>query len=282
MVNYILMKEILIKKVDGSTELFKESKLEHSLLRAGASKLIIKEITERIAAKLVPGMTTKEIYREAFALLKDKEKSPVAAKYSLKKAVFDLGPSGFPFEDFVAEIYRAKGHNASTGVILKGKCAEHEVDLFAIHKGGKRHGAEIKFHNRQGIKTDLKVALYVHSRFNDLISADKVDEGALITNTRFTKNAISYGECVGLKMISWDYPKENNLYSLIEETGLHPITCLTTIPKNDKNRLIDNDVVLCRDIKGNSSLLKKHGISTDRVPKILNEIGALCQPGAGV
>ena len=130
--------------------------------------------------------------------------------------------------------------------------------------------------------TDLKVALYVHSRFDDLISADKVDEGILITNTKFTKNAISYGECVGLKMISWDYPKENNLYSLIEETGLHPITCLTTIPKNDKNRLMKNDVVLCRDIKMNTDLLRKHGVSTDRVPKILNEIGALCQPGVGV
>ena len=276
------MKEVLIKKIDGSTELFKESKLEHSLLRAGASKSIIKDIIEKISTKLVPGMTTREIYHDAFELLRDKEKGPVAAKYSLKKAVFDLGPSGFPFEDFVTEIYRAKGHDASTGVILEGKCAKHEVDLFAVHKGGKRHGAEIKFHNHQGIKTDLKVALYVHSRFDDLISADKVDEGILITNTKFTKNAISYGECVGLKMISWDYPKENNLYSLIEETGLHPITCLTTIPKNDKNRLMKNDVVLCRDIKMNTDLLRKHGVSTDRVPKILNEIGALCQPGVGV
>jgi len=270
-------KEILIKKTDGSTEPFEASKLEQSLKRAGASKPIIEEIVKTVTSKLVPGMSTKEIYHEAFELLRDKEDKPIAAKYSLKKAVFDLGPSGFPFEDFITEIYRATGHKASNGVILKGKCAEHEVDMFAIHKGGKRHGAEIKFHNTPGIKTDLKVALYVYARFDDLIKGDQVDEGSLITNTRFTSNALSYGECAGLKMISWDYPEKGNLYSLIEETGLHPITCLTTIEERYKKRLIENEIVLCRAIKEDASTLETHGVPADSIPEILEEVGSLCQ-----
>ena len=274
-------KEISIKKADGTTEPFDVSKLERSLERAGTSKVVTQEIVEKISAELTDGMTTKEIYKNAFALLKDKEKSPIAAKYSLKKAVFDLGPSGFPFEDFIAEIYRAMGYKASTGVILKGKCAEHEVDLLAVQKN-KRHGAEIKFHNHQGIKTDLKVTLYVYARFDDLKAGDKVDEGVLITNTRFTRNAISYGECVGLKMIAWDYPKKDNLYSLIGETGLHPVTCLTTISGQEKKRLIENKIILCRDIKEDTSLLETYGISSDDIPDILNEIGVLCKPGVGV
>ena len=245
-----MAKTILIKKADGSTELFEKLKLETSLKRAGASKPITQEIVKKITVELVNGMTTKEIYQQAFTLLKDKEKHPVAAKYSLKKAVFDLGPSGFPFEDFIAEIYKAMGYETSTDIILKGKCAEHEVDLLAVKKG-KKYGAEIKFHNSQAIKTDLKVALYVYARFDDVIKNNGVDEGALITNTKFTKNAITYGECVGLKMISWNYPNKDNLYSLIEETGLHPITCLTTISEREKKRLIENKIVLCRTIKEN-------------------------------
>lgn len=276
-----MTEEILIKKADGSSEPFSVSKLENSLNRAGASKRVIQEIVEKVTDELTLGMTTKEIYKKAFTLLQNKEKSPVAAKYSLKKAVFDLGPSGFPFEDFIAEIYRAMGYNTSTDVMLKGKCVEHEVDLLAV-KEGKKYGAEIKFHNRQGIKTDLKVALYVYARFDDLIKSKKVNEGALITNTKFTSNAIFYGKCIGLKMISWDYPSEESLYSLIEKTGLHPITCLTTIKNQDKKRLIENKIVLCRSIKGNASLLKTHGISANTIPKILNEIDALCQPGARV
>ncbi len=276
------MKEILVKKADGSTEPFKVLKLEHSLESAGASKSITDKIVKEITSKLVDGMTTEEIYNKAFLLLKDKEKKPVAAKYSLKKAVFDLGPSGFPFEDFIAEIYKAKGYKTSTGIILKGSCAKHEVDLLATNSEGRKYGAEIKFHNRQGIKTDLKVALYVNSRFNDLTKSGEVDEGILITNTKFTKNVISYGECVGLKMISWNYPQKDNLYSLIEETGLHPITCLTTITNQDKRKFFDNEIVLCRDIKENTSLLKTQGISTNRIPKIIEEASTLCQPGAGV
>lgn len=276
-----MTEEILIKKADGSSEPFSVSKLENSLKRAGASKRVIQEIVEKVTDELTLGMTTKEIYKKAFTLLQNKEKSPVAAKYSLKKAVFDLGPSGFPFEDFIAEIYRAMGYNTSTDVMLKGKCVEHEVDLLAV-KEGKKYGAEIKFHNRQGIKTDLKVALYVYARFDDLIKSKKVNEGALITNTKFTSNAIFYGKCIGLKMISWDYPSEESLYSLIEKTGLHPITCLTTIKNQDKKRLIENKIVLCRSIKGNAGLLETHGISANTIPKILNEIDALCQPGARV
>ncbi len=278
--------KIFIKKADGTSEPFLSSKLEQSLMRAGASEPVIQEIIEKVTTKLVEGMTTKEIYQDAFSLLRDREKElVVAARYSLKKAVFDLGPSGFPFEDFIREIYRAMGYTASTGIVLKGKCAEHEVDLFA-RKEGKKHGAEIKFHNHQGIKTDLKVALYVYARFEDLIKSGEVDEGVLITNTKFTKNARAYGTCVGLTMISWDYPKEGNgqenLYSLIETSGLHPITCLTTLPKSAKKRLLENNIVLCRTIKEDTSMLESYGISNDQIPLILEEINTLCQPGTGV
>lgn len=276
-----MAKEILVKKADGSTEPFEVSKLKHSLERAGASKLVTKEVSEEISNKLVDGMSTEEIYRNAFELLRDKEESPVAARYSIKRAVFDLGPSGFPFEDFIAELYKAMEYKASVGVMLKGKCAEHEVDLFA-EKKGKKYGAELKFHNHQGIKTDLKDALYVYARFDDLVKAKKVDEGILITNTKFTKNAISYGECAGIKMLGWDYPKDGNLYELIGQTGLHPITCLSTIPDQYKKRLIENKIVLCRTIKENTSILETYGIPTDRIPDILEEIGVLCKPGIGV
>ncbi len=280
-----MTKVILIKKADGSTEPFETSKLEQSLERAGASASMIKDVVKNVTSGLVEGMTTKKIYRNAFELLRDKDKGPTAAKYSLKKAVFDLGPSGFPFEDFIAEIYRAKGYTSSTGIMLKGKCAEHEVDLFA-KKENRTYGAEIKFHNRQGIKSDLKVALYVYARFDDLIKSGEVDEGILITNTKFTKNAISYGKCVGLKMISWEYPRgdkdQGNLYSLIAETGLHPITCLTRIPEGDRKRLIENKVLLCRDIKENNSILETNGVKSELIPEILDEIGDLCKPGTGV
>lgn len=275
------MKETLITKADGSTEPFDASKLEKSLRRAGASARVIREIVSTVSSQLTERMTTKKIYHKAFALLRKREERPIAAKYSLKKAVFELGPSGFPFENFIAEIYRAMGYKSLTGVVLCGRCAEHQVDLVA-QKDGYVCGGEMKFHNHPGVKTDLKVALYVYARFNDLIQNSVVNEGLLVTNTKFTHNAIRYGKCVNLTMISWDYPKDKNLFSLIGETGLHPITCLTTIPQKDKRQLLENKVVLCRDVKKEPGILEKYGVNKDKVAKILEEINALCQPGAGV
>ena len=276
-------RSVLIKKSDGSEEPFKAFKLEKSLRLAGASEIVTRDIIESISSKLTDGTTTRKIYTSAFSMLRRKEHTPVAARYSLKKAVFDLGPSGFPFENFIAEIYRTKGYNVSVDVVLRGKCAEHEVDLIA-HSPHKSFGAEIKFHNHQGIKTDLKIALYVHARFNDLVGAERssanvwIQEGVLITNTKFTTHAIAYGECVGLSMIGWEYPEKGNLHMLIGETGLHPITCLTTLSSVDKKRLLENKIVLCRSFKGNAHMLERYGIPRRKIPDIVEEADALCQP----
>ncbi len=282
---------VQITKADGTQEAFDPQKLEQSLRRAGATSSVITDIVQKITSELKEGMTTKKIYQRAFALLRRKEHTPVAAKYSLKKAVFDLGPSGFPFEDFVAEIFRARGYSVTVGSVLKGKCAEHEVDIVAHaspEKNKDSFGGEVKFHNHPGVKTDLKDALYVHARFEDLSGTARTSEGStivsgkLITNTKFTENAIKYGECVGLSLLAWDYPAKGNLFELIGETGLHPLTCLTTLPKRDAKRLLENKIVLCRSVKSNPSILEEFGVSRKKIPDILNEISALCQPGAGV
>lgn len=281
-------RKVLIIKSNGEEEIFNPDKLRASLRRAGARKGIAESITETVASKLKNGATTNEIYRQAFRLLNKQEDMPVAARYSVKRAVFELGPSGFPFEHFVAEIFRAKGYEVRNGDMVRGACALHEVDLVA-KKGSHIFGGEVKFHNRLGTKTDLKTALYVYARFDDikrnsaaLPDKSDIDEGMLITNTKFTENAIVYAECAGLKMLSWDYPQKGNLFELIGETGLHPITCLTTLSRGEKQRLLEDKVILCKTLKQNPDILKKQGISGKKIEHIIEETGALCQPGTGV
>src|SRR3989344_5788600 len=210
---------VLITKADGEQEPFDPAKLETSLERAGASSTARARIAARVTRELHPGITTEEIYRRAYEILRKEESPPVAARYSIKRAVFDLGPSGFPFEQFFAEVLRAHGWNTRTGVALTGRCAPHEVDVLA-EKKGRRVGIEAKFHNEPGGKTDIKDALYVHARYEDLKNSpeasSRVDEGWLVTNTRFTRNAIRYAQCSNLTLIGWDYPRSRNLLSLIE------------------------------------------------------------------
>jgi len=270
--------EILITKADGEQEPFDPLKLDASLVRAGASPAMRKRITTRIMQDLRPGMTTSEIYRHAYDILEREEEQPVAARYSIKRALFSLGPSGFPFEQFLAEVLRAHGWKARTGVALTGRCAPHEVDVFA-EKEGRRIGIEAKFHNEAGGKTDIKDALYVKARFEDLRNtpdeSSRLTEGWLVTNTTFTRNAVRYAQCSGLTLLAWDYPRENNLLRMIEDARVHPLTCLTTLSESEKRRLLDSKVVLCRHV-ATPHLLKEYGIKPARVPQVLEEAKRLC------
>lgn len=274
----LLLPHMLITKADGEQEPFDPAKLEHSLAQSGASSTMRARVLSHVMHQLKPGMMTEEIYRYAFDILRREEAVPVAARYSIKRAVFALGPSGFPFEQFLAEVFRAHGWKAQTGVALNGRCAPHEVDVFA-EKNGKRIGIEAKFHNDAAGKTDIKDALYVYARYEDLRSApeasSRVDEGILITNTRFTRNAIRYAQCSGLSLIGWDYPRTRNLLTLIEEARVHPLTCLTTLSDSEKRRLLDQRVVLCKHV-GAPHLLKDFGIKPDRIPHVMEEAKQLC------
>jgi hypothetical protein len=272
------MEHLMITKADGQLEAFDPAKLEHSLAHAGASSTMRARILSHVLTQLHSGIMTEEIYHHAFEMLRDQEQKPVAARYSMKRAVFALGPSGFPFERFLAEVFKGHGWSVLTDITLNGRCAPHEIDVL-MEKDGKRVGIEAKFHNDPGGKTDIKDALYVKARYDDLKQApeasSRVDEGCLVTNTRFTRNAIRYGQCSNLRMLGWDYPRTRGLLNLIEEAGVHPLTCLTTLTDGEKRRFLDQKIVLCKHVQA-PHILQEYGVKRERIPKVLEEAKLLC------
>lgn len=271
-----------IVKGDGTTEAFQPHKLVGSMLRAGVDKNIAEQVARDVTKKIKDGMSTTEIYKKAFKLLRDEERV-VAARYSMRRAILDLGPTGFPFEDYMSVLMRAKGYETETRVILKGKCAEHEVDVL-LRKDGKTFGAELKFHNTPGFKTDLKTALYVRARFTDIELNSHaggphrtIDGGWLVTNTKFTQNAIDYSECAGIKLLGWSYPETGNLSQFIHETGVYPITVLTTLSKKEKAQLLSAGVALCHSLTENADVLNRIGISGKKQASIIKESLQLCK-----
>jgi len=261
--------EIIIFKADGKKESFDPEKLRSSLLHSGASQESTEEVLMHMMPELHTGMTTGEIYRHAYQYLR-KISKPVARSYSLRRAVMDLGPSGFPFEDFVAEILRAKGFECATRQTVLGGCVPHEIDVVAWN-AKKLLMVETKFHNELGTKSDLKVVLYIKARFDDLrenvfdygLTESEAKKGRcitdawLITNTKFSSTAVHYGLCKDMTLIGWNYPEKGNLQDMIEEERLHPVTCLTSLSSEEKNVLLQNSIVLCSSLKENPETLKK-------------------------
>lgn len=276
------MTPIYIIKQGGYRELWDPRKVERSLRAAKADEQVVGEVMKRLDAEVKDNMTTKEIYRLAFTFLR-KIHRPTAAQYSLKNAIMDLGPSGFPFERFLAEVLRGEGYHTQVGTIVKGACVDHEVDVIA-EREGERYLVEAKYHNQQNTKSDVKVALYVKARSEDIEKQLHMSAAGLgytsqmwlITNTSFTGQAIQYGQCAGLRMTGWNYPQGDTLQDMVQRTQTHPITSLTSITRAQKNALIAEGYVLCRDILDHPDLLTKQGISKGRLGAVIAEAKHLC------
>lgn len=270
---------IEIKKSSGEKVAFSLDKLKASLRRSGANEKDVQHILNIVRDELYQGITTIEIYNRAYALLK-KKKSIFASKYKLKKAIYELGPTGFPFERFVAQVLSHSGYTIEVGKIISGRCVSHEVDVVAI-KDHKTLYIECKFHSDQGRNCNVKIPLYINSRYRDIANNGTKNnlgntEGWVVTNTRFTIDAVAYGNCAGLKLLSWDYPKDNGLKDRIDRLGLYPITVSTLLTAREKNFLLGRDIVLCKQLLDDRFYLDHLGVSETRKTRILNEIELLC------
>ncbi len=276
---------VTIIKADGTKELFEEEKLAESLRNAGGDQALVETILKHTEQEIHEGMPTSQIYRNAFHLLQ-KYSPPIAVKYSLRRALSELGPDGFSFEKYIARIFDAWGFEAITDQTVFGGCVAHEVDVVAWTRD-KLIMVEAKFHNDFILKSDLKVALYVKARFDDLKQnvyayggiERTLTEGWLVTNTKFTDQAIKYGECTGVKMIGWNYPRQGNLQDIIEELHLHPFTCLTTLSNVHKKMLLTKKIVLCKDIIDHPNVLKEIGMPIVEAQKVFDEARQVCGVG---
>lgn len=270
-----------VLKHSGALADFNKNKLEQSLLRSGAGQRDVEQVMAKLEQQMYDGIPTKKIYKLAGALLK-KIAAPHAARYNLRSALQMLGPAGFFFEKFVARVYAAEGFQTRTNTILQGKCVSHEVDVL-LSKENRVMMVECKFHGGNAGNSDVKVPMYILSRFNDLKvhsheiwqRNQTIDQCLIATNNRFTSDAIAFARCSRLELIGWDYPKDS-LKSKIDAGGLYPITCLTTLSRMEKEKLLILDVILVKELIEQPDSLHQIGLSTNRQMNVIAEATSLC------
>ena len=272
-------KNITITKASGIQDKFSSEKLRASLKKSGADDNTVENILFEIESILYDGISTKKIYQAAFNMLKKGLKSN-AGRYNLKRAIMALGPSGFPFEKYIAAIFEWQGYKVQTQLFLEGACVTHEIDVLAENEDHFLL-TECKFHNSLGIVSNVKIPLYLHSRYKDVQNnwqktSGKPLECCVVTNTKFSADAVKYAVCAGLRLLSWDYPPKESLRNLIDESGLYPITCLTSLTNKEKETILVEGIVLCKELLKREALLHDLRISLTRIPNILSEIKSLC------
>lgn len=265
-----------VTKASGELEAFDEEKLRSSLLRSGAPAAAAERVLNRIRPRLRSGIETRSIHEGAHALLLE-EGRPWADRYDLKRAIFDLGPSGFPFEKYVAALLDRAGNRCELNQIIPGRCVTHEVDIVSTSPT-ESAWIECKFHNLAGMKTDVKVTLYCYARFLDLKAGPRGGTNRafrIITNTKFTTDAIRYANCVGLRLTGWNTPESRPLQALIEESGLYPITCLSALKPGQKRKLLERGIALVSELRDSPRSLRGLGLDRARTMAVLAEADAL-------
>lgn len=233
-------KNIIITKASGERNLFLPKELTLSLHLAGATGETIEAKMREMESLVYEGIPTREIYKIAFTLLKNKSR-PAAGRYKLKHTFMELGRNGFPFEKYIATILSNQGYIVKVGEIEKGQYVNHKIDVIA-ERENHHFMIECNLHNLQGTNCNVKISLYIELRFKDLEELRKSIPGHgtdfhqrwVLTNTRFSDRVIKYVSYAGKNLISWDFQKDNRLREQIKASGLYPFTCLRTLTLNEK------------------------------------------------
>ncbi len=274
---------IRLSKFSGELVPFEEEKLKGSLYKSGASREEVKQVIDEIIPCLYDGITTRSVYQLAFKHLK-KVRSSLAARYSLKRALRDLGPAGYYFEKWVANFFRNYGFETMTGQLIEGAAVTHEADVIA-KKGEDTYWIECKFRNTVDAKITVTTPMYLLSRIKDIsvkeynLFGEKTtfSKGWLVTNAYLTTDSIHFGEYYGIDLLAWDYPAGRSIKDLTDKKALYPVTCLTTISQKEKEDLLAQSCIMVRDLMADSSFLDKLSLSRQKRDTIYKEVTELVE-----
>jgi hypothetical protein len=263
-------KNICIIKANGKKVPFNPHKVIGTCIRAGANRKLARRVSDEMSLKIYDGMSTREVYRLVLALLTQFETGGVTShRYKLKEAIMKLGPAGFLFENYICRILEEYGYQIQNiRKTIQGRCVNHEIDILIYQPDSKEKSfVECKYHNHPGVFTGLKESLYTHARFLDL--KDVFSGEMLICNTRVSDEVIIYATCIGQQVVSWRYPPNKSLETMIQDKGLYPLTILP-LTKSELFSISRNNIMVAKDLllTDKNCLSAKTGISIDRINKI--------------
>lgn len=239
---------IKVIKRSGEEVIFDDSRVIRSMERSGVKKELFDRVLAHIKERVQKDntITSDEIFYHIREFLVNKDRKS-ALRFNLRQAIFELGPTGFPFEQYLACVFRDQGYKTGVDLQMRGECVSHEIDVL-LDKDGRREIVEAKFHNQLFGKTDVQVLLYTYARFLDVRDNNNISGVWVATNTKLTTDAITYAQCKGIKVISWNYPEDGSLQEFVERPRMYPITIMTDLTTEEKRRMIDNGIVLAADI----------------------------------
>ena len=270
-----------VTKYNGELVDYNPKALKISLTKSGASKEEVEEVFELLSKDIYDGIGTQDLYNLAFESLK-KYRNSYAARYSLKKALRDLGPEGYYFEKYIKRLMESVGFKAINGQTVQGDAVTHEIDVIA-QKDEVLYFCECKFRNDIDAKISVTTPMYFMSRMIDVKNREysyfdkslKPTKGFLVTNAYLTSDSVDWAKHYNIGMISWNYPENMSLKYLIDNLAIYPVTCLTSLSKEQHKVLMDAGCLLVKDILVKEDYLKSLDLPNHLIDQLVEEANEL-------
>ena len=267
----------------GQKEPFSWEKVFLSARRAGSSKELAKKIADEISLLAYPGISTALIHQEVLKRLRENEPK-AGIRFSLKKAIERLGPTGFPFEKYVGALFENQGWQVFLNQHLKGYCLTYEIDFLA-EKGKKVLIGECKFrHALAKQKIPSEIILENYAKFLDLKKGElfktpvsqKEISFILVTDAKFTHRTQKFARCYRLELLGWRYPQDRGLEYLIESQNLYPVTILPSLDDDLARQCFEEKIILAKDLLEKwPDFTRKAKISSPKAAAIFEEAKTL-------
>jgi len=251
-----MAKTLYITNSRGEKEAFSFNKVYNSARRVGASSSLAEEIATIIKKEAYSGIKTLDIFKKVKRLLAKKNHKS-ALKFSLKEGMRKLGPTGFPFEKYIGEIFKKLGFNVQINQYPPGYCiSSHEIDFIA-RKGNLIYIGECKYRNIAGERVHLRDALANFARYVDVLNGPHFQskkyqnlkiKTIMVTNSKFTSRTKEYSFCMGVELLGWNWPRNRGLERLIEGESLYPVTVLPSLKRPLKDILVSKRMMLVQDV----------------------------------
>jgi len=279
------MPSIFVINSVGEKEPFSKKKIHRSAKMAGASGSVAWKIARTVKKEAYPGIKTSAISARVEQLLR-KDFPGVAFRFNIKKAMRELGPTGFPFEKYVKSVLKSWGYEVKINQFLPGRClSAYEID-FVAKKDNVIYVGECKYKHNFGDRIHYYDALANHARFLDILNGDyfksaeykKVEvKSILVTNTKFSDRTRDYCCCVGTELLGWNYPENRGLEYFIEKEKLYPVTILPSLKGRLKEIFVEEKMMLADHILklDVQSFAKKHKLPVKQLANLAGQAEAL-------
>ncbi|MBU0619431.1 hypothetical protein KKD62_04325 [Patescibacteria group bacterium] len=272
----------------GKEEQFSFKKVYHSARRAGVDHKLAKQIAEKIEAESYPGIETRKIFHRIKSIL-DQQAPATSMRFSLKKGMRKLGPTGFPFEKYVKRVLENHGFKIKINQLVPGQClSAYEIDFVGEDKTRAVFVGECKYRVAAGDRVDLEKALANYARFLDIGNGSFLRQNyqvgqklksLLVTNAKFTSQAIKYSRCMGVELLGWRYPQNQGLEYLIESKQLYPITILPSVTPALLQIFSQQQIMLAKGLLEHpvTELEKKLGLQAGQLQPLVKETQVLLE-----